>query len=45
LVENNVVDLSKLVTHRFKLEDAIKAFETSADARSGAIKVMIQSLD
>ncbi|KAH7494471.1 L-arabinitol 4-dehydrogenase [Fusarium oxysporum f. sp. matthiolae] len=45
LVENNVVDLSKLVTHRFKLEDAIKAFETSADPKSGAIKVMIQSLD
>ncbi|CCT62815.1 probable L-arabinitol 4-dehydrogenase [Fusarium fujikuroi IMI 58289] len=45
LVESNVVDLSKLVTHKFKLEDAIKAFETSADAKSGAIKVMIQSLD
>ncbi|KAJ4137533.1 L-arabinitol 4-dehydrogenase [Fusarium equiseti] len=45
LIENNVVDLSKLVTHKFKLEDAIKAFETSADPKSGAIKVMIQSLE
>lgn len=45
LVESGVIDLSKLVTHRFKLEEAIKAFETSADPKSGAIKVMIQSLE
>jgi L-iditol 2-dehydrogenase len=45
LVESGVIDLSKLVTHRFKLEDALKAFETSADPKSGSIKVMIQSLD
>ncbi|WJG34438.1 L-arabinitol 4-dehydrogenase [Fusarium oxysporum Fo47] len=43
LVENNVVDLSKLVTHKFKLEDAIKAFETSADPKSGAIKRVLPS--
>ena len=43
LVESGVVDLSRLVTHRFDLEDAVKAFETSADMKSGAIKVMIQS--
>ncbi|KAI0321290.1 GroES-like protein [Amylostereum chailletii] len=35
----------KLVTHRFALEDALKAFETSADAKSGAIKVQITNLD
>lgn len=45
LVENGVIDLSKLVTHRFKLEDAINAFKTAADPKTGAIKVQIQSLD
>ncbi|ROT39692.1 sorbitol dehydrogenase [Sodiomyces alkalinus F11] len=45
LVESGVVDLSKLVTHRFKLEDALKAFETAKDPKTGAIKVQIQSLD
>ncbi|KAI1333845.1 GroES-like protein [Xylariaceae sp. FL0016] len=39
LVENGVVDLSKLVTHRFKLDDAINAFNTAADPKTGAIKV------
>ncbi|KAI3322729.1 GroES-like protein [Xylariaceae sp. AK1471] len=38
LIENGVIDLSKLVTHRFKLEDAIDAFKTSADPKTGAIK-------
>lgn len=45
LVESGVIDMTKLVTHRFQLEDALKAFETSADPKSGAIKVQIQSLD
>ncbi|OAA81583.1 Alcohol dehydrogenase superfamily, zinc-type [Akanthomyces lecanii RCEF 1005] len=45
LLQSGVIDLSRLVTHRFRLEDAIKAFETSADPKSGAIKVQIQSLD
>lgn len=45
LVETGVIDLSKLVTHRFPLEDAVKAFETSADPKSGSIKVLIQNLD
>ncbi|KAI5781485.1 GroES-like protein [Geopyxis carbonaria] len=30
-----------LVTHRFGIEEAVGAFETSADMKSGAIKVMI----
>ncbi|KAM7206766.1 hypothetical protein V8F33_000409 [Rhypophila sp. PSN 637] len=38
LVENNVVDLSRLVTHRYKLEDSLKAFETASDPKTGAIK-------
>ncbi|KLU81300.1 sorbitol dehydrogenase [Magnaporthiopsis poae ATCC 64411] len=45
LIQNKVVDLSRLVTHRFPLEDALKAFETAADPKTGAIKVQIQSLD
>ncbi|KAH8179277.1 alcohol dehydrogenase groES-like domain-containing protein [Sarocladium implicatum] len=45
LVESGVINLAKLVTHRFNLEEATKAFETSADPNSGAIKVMIQALD
>ncbi|KAF2969943.1 hypothetical protein GQX73_g3590 [Xylaria multiplex] len=43
LLENGVIDLSKLVTHRFKLEDALEAFKTAADPKTGAIKVQIQS--
>ncbi|KAI1501144.1 GroES-like protein [Biscogniauxia marginata] len=45
LVENGVIDLSKLVTHRFKLEDAIDAFNTAANPKTGAIKIQIQSDD
>ena len=43
LVQSGVIDMKKLVTHRFDIEDAIKAFETAADPRTGAIKVQIQS--
>lgn len=43
LVQNGVIDMKKLVTHRFALEDAKKAFETAADAKTGAIKVLIVS--
>lgn len=44
LVRSGVLDMKRLVTHRFSLEDAVKAFETSADsAKTGAIKVLIQS--
>ena len=42
LLEAGVLgDVRKLVTHRFMIEDAVSAFETSADAKSGAIKVQI----
>lgn len=43
LVESGVVDLKKLVSHRFGIEDAVKAFETAGDPSTGAIKVLIQS--
>ncbi|KAF3342345.1 hypothetical protein VD0002_g4611 [Verticillium dahliae] len=45
LVESGVIDLTKLVTHRFNLEDALKAFDTAKDPKTGAIKVQIQSLE
>lgn len=45
LVQSGVIDMKKLVTHRFQLEDAVKAFETAADPKTGAIKVQIKSED
>ncbi|KAF2839345.1 sorbitol dehydrogenase-like protein [Patellaria atrata CBS 101060] len=45
LVAGGVLDLKPLVTHRFGLEEAVEAFKTAADPRTGAIKVQIQSLD
>jgi len=45
LVDSGVLaGIRKLVTHRFPIEDAVKAFETSADVKSGAIKVQITNL-
>ncbi|KAI0048201.1 GroES-like protein [Auriscalpium vulgare] len=45
LVDSGLLkDVRKLVTHRFTLEDAIQAFETSANPKSGAIKVQITNL-
>jgi L-iditol 2-dehydrogenase len=41
LVNSGLVDVSSLVTHRFSLEDSVKAFETASDAKAGALKVMI----
>ncbi|KAE8148206.1 L-arabinitol 4-dehydrogenase [Aspergillus avenaceus] len=43
LVQNGIINLERLVTHRFLLEDAIKAFETAANPKTGAIKVQIMS--
>ena len=34
------IKTEELITHRFKLSDGIKAFETLTDRKSGAIKVM-----
>ncbi|KAK4963760.1 hypothetical protein LTR28_004432 [Elasticomyces elasticus] len=45
LLKSGLIDLKKMVTHRFDLSDAVKAFETSADQKTGAIKVMIQSME
>ena len=45
LLKSGLIDLKKLVTHRFPLDDAIEAFKTASDPKTGAIKVQIQSLD
>ncbi|KAF4548417.1 L-arabinitol 4-dehydrogenase-like protein 2 [Elsinoe fawcettii] len=45
LLKGGVIDLKKLVTHRYKLEDAVEAFKTAADPKTGAIKVQIQSFE
>ena len=39
LISSGKVDATKLVTHRYPLEDIVEAFRVSADKRSGAIKV------
>ncbi|ANB15136.1 L-iditol 2-dehydrogenase SOR1 [Sugiyamaella lignohabitans] len=41
LVNDGLLNLNPLITHRFALEESVKAFETSADISSGAVKVMI----
>ncbi|RPB13723.1 GroES-like protein [Morchella conica CCBAS932] len=46
LVNSGVLaNIRKLVTHRFSIEDAVEAFKTSADMKSGAIKVQIVNKD
>lgn len=45
LLENKVIDLSPLVTHRFTLDNAVEAFKTASNPATGAIKVQIQSFD
>ncbi|KIY73893.1 GroES-like protein [Cylindrobasidium torrendii FP15055 ss-10] len=44
LVSGGVIDLKPLVTHRYKIEDALEAFRVAADPKQGAIKVHIQDL-
>jgi L-iditol 2-dehydrogenase len=41
LINEGVINVKPLVTHRFSLEDAKKAFATTSDPTSGSVKVMI----
>lgn len=41
LVSSGLINVKPLVTHRFKLEQAIDAFETAVDYSKGSIKVQI----
>lgn len=43
MVASGQVNVKPLVTHKFKIEETVKAFETAFDSSSGAIKVMIYS--
>lgn len=45
LVQHGVIDMKKLVTHRYSLEEAVEAFKTAADPKTGAIKVQIRTPD
>ncbi|XP_033226375.1 sorbitol dehydrogenase-like [Belonocnema kinseyi] len=41
LVASGKVNVKPLITHNFKIEETVKAFDTSKSPESGAIKVMI----
>jgi len=41
LVSAGLVNLKPLLTHTFKLEEALDAFKVAADMSAGAIKVQI----
>lgn len=45
VLTSGMVNPRKLITHGFTLENAVKAFETASDPRSGSIKVIIRSED
>ena len=45
LVATGKVNVKPLITHRFKLEESVKAFETARTGDGGAIKVMISCKD
>ena len=42
MVASGKINVKPLVTHRYNLKDAIKAFETARDGTGGAIKVMLK---
>ena len=45
LVQSSVINVEKLVTHRFNMSDGVEAFKTAADPKTGAIKVQIKNDD
>lgn len=45
LVASGRVNVKPLITHRFKLEETVGAFETARTGAGGAIKVMISCCD
>ena len=45
MVASGRVNVKPLITHRFKLEESVAAFETAKTGAGGAIKVMISCTD
>jgi L-iditol 2-dehydrogenase len=45
LVSSGKLNVKPLITHRFKLEDALEAFETARTSAGGAIKVQIECFE
>jgi len=45
LLARGLVDVKKLITHRFKFEEAEKAFQTFLKPETGAIKIIIAGVD
>ncbi|KAK5089496.1 L-arabinitol 4-dehydrogenase [Exophiala xenobiotica] len=45
LLQDGVINLDRLVTHRYNMSDAISAFKTATDPKTGAIKVQIKNDD
>jgi L-iditol 2-dehydrogenase len=45
LVQSGVINMDKLVTHRYNISNAVEAFKTAADPKTGAIKVQIKNDD
>jgi len=41
LITSGKIDVKPLITHRFSMQDVVKAFQVSKDMSDGAIKVMI----
>lgn len=42
LMQAGIINLDKLITHSFALEDAEEAFKLAADPKSGAMKIIIE---
>jgi len=45
MVASGRVNVKPLITHRYKLEESVAAFETARTGAGGAIKVMISCSD
>jgi L-iditol 2-dehydrogenase len=42
LISNGVIDVKRLVTHRFELEDGDSALAVASDPKNGSIKVLVE---
>lgn len=42
LIDNKIVNIDPLITHRFTFEDSVKAFEMVAEYEDGVLKAMIE---